>query len=214
MNSPNQRSPISCSPIMSSLISYHLKTTKKRILNPVLVIDSAETKLAHEPKKNTPMMEQYLSIKESYKDAILFYRMGDFYEMFLEDAAKAASILGIALTSRNKNADDPIPMCGVPFRAADNYIAKLIGNGCKVAVCEQMEDAALTKELVKRQVVRVITPGMILNEELLDKGSNNFLLALSKIRDVAAIAYLDISTGTFKTTQVESRQSKNTDRTH
>ena len=159
-------------------------------------------------KKNTPMMEQYLSIKESYKDAILFYRMGDFYEMFLEDAQKAASILEIALTSRNKNDDVPIPMCGVPFRAADNYIAKLIENGCKVAVCEQMEDAALTKGLVKRQVVRVITPGMILNEELLDKKSNNFLLALSKARDAAGIAYLDISTGTFKTTQVESRQSK------
>lgn len=154
------------------------------------------------------MMEQYLSIKESYTDAILFYRMGDFYEMFLEDATKAASILEIALTSRNKNDDAPIPMCGVPFRAADNYIAKLIKNGCKVAVCEQMEDAALTKGLVKRQVVRVITPGMILNEELLDKGSNNFLLALSKTRDVAGIAYLDISTGTFKATQIESRQSR------
>jgi len=128
--------------------------------------------------------------------------------MFLEDAIKASAILQIALTSRNKNDDAPIPMCGVPFRAADNYIAKLIGNGCKVAVCEQMEDAAATKGLVKRQVVRVITPGMILNEELLDKGSNNFLLALSKTRDVAAIAYLDISTGTFKTTQVESKQSK------
>ena len=159
-------------------------------------------------RKNTPMMEQYLSIKESYKDAILFYRMGDFYEMFLEDAEKAASILEIALTSRNKNDTAPIPMCGIPFRAADNYIAKLIKNGCKVAVCEQMEDAAMTKGLVKRQVVRVITPGMILNEELLDKTSNNFLLALSKTRDVAGIAYLDISTGTFKTTQVESRQSK------
>ncbi|MBU2629690.1 MAG: DNA mismatch repair protein MutS, partial [Proteobacteria bacterium] len=159
------------------------------------------------PKKNTPMMEQYLSIKESYKDAILFYRMGDFYEMFQEDAIKAASILEITLTSRNKNDDTPIPMCGVPFRAADNYIARLIGNGCKVAVCEQMEDAAATKGLVKRQVVRVITPGMILNEELLDKTSNNFLLALSKIREVCGIAYLDISTGTFKTTQMESRQS-------
>jgi len=160
------------------------------------------------PKKNTPMMEQYLSIKESYKDSILFYRMGDFYEMFLEDAIKASAILEIALTSRNKNDDTPIPMCGVPFRAADNYIAKLIGNGCKVAVCEQMEDASATKGLVKRQVVRVITPGMILNEELLDKGSNNFLLALSKTGNVAAIAYLDISTGTFKTTQVESKKSK------
>ncbi|WP_092233332.1 DNA mismatch repair protein MutS [Desulfobacula phenolica] len=160
------------------------------------------------PKKNTPMMEQYLSIKESHQDAILFYRMGDFYEMFLEDAQKAASILEIALTSRNKNDTAPIPMCGVPFRAADNYIAKLIENGCKVAVCEQMEDASATKGLVKREVVRVITPGMILTEELLDKKSNNFLLALSKTRDVCGIAYLDISTGTFKTTQVESRQSK------
>jgi len=159
-------------------------------------------------KKKTPMMAQYLTIKESYKDAILFYRMGDFYEMFLEDAKKAAAILEIALTSRNKNDDTPVPMCGIPFRAADTYIAKLIGNGCKVAVCEQMENAAATRGLVKRQVVRVITPGMILNEDLLDKTSNNFLLALSKTQDVAGIAYLDISTGTFKTTQVESRQSK------
>ena len=159
-------------------------------------------------KKNTPMMEQYLSIKESYQDAILFYRMGDFYEMFHEDAIKAASILEIALTSRNKNDDAPVPMCGVPFRAADSYIARLIGKGCKVAVCEQMEDAAATKGLVKREVVRVITPGMILNEELLDKTVNNFLLALSKTKNAAGIAYLDISTGTFKTTQVASRQSK------
>ncbi len=159
-------------------------------------------------KKNTPMMEQYLSIKESYKDTILFYRMGDFYEMFHSDAKKAASILEIALTSRNKNDSNPIPMCGVPFRAADTYIAKLIDNGCKVAVCEQVEDAAAAKGLVKREVVRVITPGMILNEELLDKKSNNFLLAMSKKKDAAGIAYLDISTGTFKTTQLESKQSK------
>ncbi len=153
-------------------------------------------------------MEQYLSIKESYKDAILFYRMGDFYEMFHGDAKKAASILEIALTSRNKNADSPIPMCGVPFKAADNYIAKLIRNGCKVAVCEQMEDAAATKGLVKRQVTRVITPGMILNEELLDKKSNNYLLALSKTSQFSSIAYIDISTGTFKTTQVPNYRSK------
>jgi len=159
-------------------------------------------------KKNTPMMEQYLSIKESYKDAILFYRMGDFYEMFHSDAKKAAPILEIALTSRNKNDDSPIPMCGVPFKAADNYIAKLIRNGCKVAVCEQMEDAAATKGLVKREVTRVITPGMILNEELLDKKSNNFLLALSKTNQFSAIAYIDISTGTFKTTQVANTKSK------
>ncbi|MDA8133719.1 MAG: DNA mismatch repair protein MutS [Desulfobacteraceae bacterium] len=160
------------------------------------------------PKKNTPMMDQYLSIKASHKDTILFYRMGDFYEMFNEDAIKAASILEITLTSRNKNDEAPVPMCGVPCRAADTYIARLIENGCKVAVCEQMEEASAAKGLVKREVVRVITPGMILNEELLDKTANNFLLALSKTREAAGIAYLDISTGTFKTTEVESRQSK------
>ncbi|MCP3941362.1 MAG: DNA mismatch repair protein MutS [Desulfobacteraceae bacterium] len=154
-------------------------------------------------KKNTPMMEQYLSIKEQHKDAILFYRMGDFYEMFLGDAQKAAAILEIALTSRNKNDSSPIPMCGIPFRAADNYIAKLIENGCKVAVCEQVEDAAQAQGLVKREVVRVITPGMILSESLLDKKSNNFIVAISKVTDAAGLACLDISTGTFKTCQVK-----------
>ncbi len=148
-------------------------------------------------------MEQYLSIKAQYADAILFYRMGDFYEMFLEDAQKASALLEIALTSRNKNESSPIPMCGVPFRAADTYIAKLIENGCKVAVCEQVEDAAVAKGLVKREVVRVITPGMILTESLLDKSTHNFLVALAKVNDAAGLACLDISTGTFRACQVE-----------
>ncbi len=154
------------------------------------------------------MMEQYLSIKEEYPDTILFYRMGDFYEMFSKDAEEAASILEIALTSRNKNDADPIPMCGVPFRAADTYIAKLIENGRKVAVCEQVEDAAAAKGLVKREVVRVITPGMILNESLLDKTSNNYLLALNSVRDTAGLACLDISTGSFRTCQVPKNSSQ------
>ncbi len=147
-------------------------------------------------------MEQYLSIKIRYQDTILFYRMGDFYEMFYEDALRAAGILEIALTSRDKNARDPIPMCGVPVKAADTYIAKLIEGGCKVAVCEQMEDPALAKGLVKRQVVRVITPGMILSDSLLDKSSNNYILAMSMVKDGAALAYLDISTGSFRACQV------------
>ncbi|MBG0779174.1 MAG: DNA mismatch repair protein MutS, partial [Desulfotignum balticum] len=154
-----------------------------------------------EPRQ-TPMMAQYLDIKEQYKDAILFYRMGDFYEMFHEDAKKAAAILEIALTSRNKNEDAPVPMCGVPYRAADTYIARLIENGCKVAVCDQVEEASAAKGLVKREVVRVITPGMILNETLLDQTTNNFLIALSMIRDRAALACLDISTGTFTTCEI------------
>ncbi|MEH0019242.1 MAG: DNA mismatch repair protein MutS [Desulfobacter sp.] len=154
-------------------------------------------------KKQTPMMAQYFAIKETYQDAILFYRMGDFYEMFHDDAVQAAGILEIALTSRNKNDADPVPMCGVPYKAADVYIAKLIEHGCKVAVCEQVEDPAQAKGLVKREVVRVITPGMILNEALLDKGSNNFLLAISSVRDRAGLACLDISTGTFRVCQVD-----------
>ena len=153
-------------------------------------------------------MAQYLSIKEDYPDTILFYRMGDFYEMFFEDAHKASAILEIALTSRNKNEASSVPMCGVPYKAADAYIARLIESGCKVAICEQMEEASAAKGLVKREVVRVITPGMILDEQLLDKSSNNYLLALSKQKDMVAIAYLDISTGTFKATQTAAANSK------
>ncbi|MCG8618983.1 MAG: DNA mismatch repair protein MutS, partial [Desulfobacterales bacterium] len=156
-------------------------------------------------KKQTPMMAQYLAIKETYADAILFYRMGDFYEMFHDDAVEAAGILEIALTSRNKNDKDPIPMCGVPYKAADTYIAKLIEHGCKVAVCEQVEDPAEAKGLVRREVVRVITPGMILNESLLDRGSNNFLVAIARVKDAAGLACLDISTGTFRVCEVPRR---------
>lgn len=162
-------------------------------------------------QKITPMMEQYLSIKERYPDSILFYRMGDFYEMFQTDAIKASAILEIALTSRNKQQDDAIPMCGVPHRAADAYIAKLIQNGCKVAVCEQVEDSADAKGLVRRDVVRVITPGMILNEELLDRNSNNYLLALSVVDTNAGMAWLDISTGIFKTTESKTVNGKISD---
>ncbi len=159
-------------------------------------------------KKETPMMEQYLSIKKRYEDAILFYRMGDFYEMFHDDAVKASPILEIALTSRNKNQDNPIPMCGIPHRAADTYIARLIENGLKVAVCEQVEDPKSAKGLVRREVVRVITPGMILNEELLDKKSNNFLAAVCVCQGFAGLACLDISTGMFRTTEIQAANGR------
>lgn len=150
---------------------------------------------------NTPMMKQYHAIKEQYPDAILFYRMGDFYEMFYEDAETAALILEIALTSRNKTEENPVPMCGVPVKASDSYIARLIQNGRKVAVCEQVEDPAKSKGLVRREVIRVVTPGMIINESLLDKKSNNFLLSLYKTGGRAGIASLDISTGAFYTAE-------------
>jgi DNA mismatch repair protein MutS len=148
--------------------------------------------------KNTPMIQQYLCIKEQHKDAILFYRMGDFYEMFFEDAQVASRVLEITLTSRNKNEAVPVPMCGVPYRAAQNYIARLIDQGYKVAVCDQIEDPASAKGLVKREVVRVITPGMIVENELLDAKSNNYILALACCQEIFGLGALDISTGLFR----------------
>ncbi|MBW2174576.1 MAG: hypothetical protein JRF64_08050 [Deltaproteobacteria bacterium] len=151
--------------------------------------------------KATPMVQQYLSIKQQYPDAILFYRMGDFYEMFFEDAKIASRILEIALTSRNKKDEEPIPMCGVPHHAARNYIARLIERGFKVALCEQGEDPAKAKGLVKREVVRVITPGLVVDTEILDARSNNFLMSLFVCQGRYGIAHLDISTGTFRVTE-------------
>jgi DNA mismatch repair protein MutS len=151
--------------------------------------------------KSTPMIQQYLAIKGEYPDAILFYRMGDFYEMFFEDAEVASGVLEITLTSRNKNEPSSIPMCGVPHRAAASYIARLIERGYKVAVCDQVEDPASARGLVRREVVRVITPGMIIDEEFLDARSHNFILALEQAGDVTGLAYLDISTGTFRVTE-------------
>jgi DNA mismatch repair protein MutS len=144
------------------------------------------------------MMKQYLEIKKDYPDAILFYRMGDFYEMFFQDAETAAPVLEIALTSRNRNDDFPVPMCGIPCRAGQGYIARLIDRGFKVAICEQMEDASQSKGLVKREVVRVITPGMILENELLEEKSNNFILAVTAEGDVVGLSSLDISTADFR----------------
>ncbi len=147
------------------------------------------------------MIKQYLSIKEQYPDAILFYRMGDFYEMFFEDAQIASRALEITLTSRNKNAESPVPMCGVPHRAARSYIARLIDKGHKVAVCDQIEDPAKADGLVKRDVVRVITPGMIIENELLDERSNNYVLAIKCRDELTGLAFLDISTGAFRITE-------------
>lgn len=151
--------------------------------------------------KATPMIQQYLSIKERYPDVLLFYRMGDFYEMFFEDAQVASRVLEITLTSRNKNDSSPVPMCGVPYRAAQGYISRLIENGYKVAICDQVEDPKAAKGLVKREVVRVVTPGMIIENELLDEKSNNFILAVSRHPQGFGLASLDISTGSFRLTE-------------
>ena len=150
------------------------------------------------PSSATPMIQQYLAVKEEYPDAILFYRMGDFFEMFFEDAEKASRLLDITLTSRNKKADSPIPMCGVPHRAVQGYIARLIEKGYKVAICDQVEDPSTAKGLVKREVVRVVTPGMILENELLDEKTNNYVLSAVFENNRIGLSYLDISTGAFR----------------
>ena len=148
----------------------------------------------------TPMMAQYLEIKEAHKDALLFYRMGDFYELFFDDAVAAAQALDIALTKRGKHLGDDIPMCGVPVHAADGYLLTLIRKGFRVAVCEQLEDPSEAKKrgskaVVKRGVVRLVTPGTLTEESLLDARRHNFLAAVAEVRDEAALAWTDISTG-------------------
>lgn len=151
----------------------------------------------------TPMMRQYWSIKDQHADALLFYRMGDFYELFFDDARVASGILDIALTVRGKHFGEDVPMCGVPVHSADTYLLELIRNGQKVAVCEQTEDPAEARRrgrnaVVTREVVRVITPGTLTEESLLDSRRNNFLAAWSDIRGESAIAWLDLSTGEFR----------------
>ena len=150
----------------------------------------------------TPMMAQYLEIKAEHPDALLFYRMGDFYEMFFDDAVAAAAALDIALTKRGKHNDQDIPMCGVPHHAAEGYFLTLIRKGFRVAVCEQMESPAEAKKrgykaVVRREVVRLVTPGTLTEESLLDARRHNFLAAFHVVRDAGALAWIDISTGAF-----------------
>ena len=150
----------------------------------------------------TPMMAQYLEIKAQYPDALLFYRMGDFYELFFDDAVAASEALDIALTKRGKHDGDDIPMCGVPHHAAENYLLTLIRKGFRVAVCEQMESPAEAKKrgsksVVRRDVVRLVTPGTLTEDSLLEARRHNYLAAFSVVRDQAALAWVDISTGAF-----------------
>ena len=152
---------------------------------------------------DTPLMKQYKEIKSNFEDSILFFRLGDFYEMFFEDAVKASRELGLTLTSRNKEKNVDIPLAGVPFHSADSYITKLVSKGYKVAICEQTEDPKMAKGIVKREVVKIITPGTVVDVEALDAKSNNYLMSILKIENKFGIAYIDITTGEFKVTEVE-----------
>ena len=160
------------------------------------------------PPKMTPMLRQYLEIKEEYPDEILFYRMGDFYEMFFEDAEVASKILGITLTSRNNKADAArIPMCGIPYHAAQTYLAKLVKAGKRVAICEQTEDPSQAKGIVRREVIRVVTPGVTTDDQILEENENRYVCALSRSLSEPepqwGFSFLDLSTGEFLTGELE-----------
>ena len=157
--------------------------------------------------KHTPMMQQYLRIKASHPDQLLFYRMGDFYELFYDDAKKAAELLDISLTARGKSGGEPIPMAGVPYHAAENYVARIVRAGQSVAICEQVGDPATSKGPVERKVVRVVTPGTLSDEALLEEGRDNLLMAVHQQEDCFGLAIMDISGGRFSLSEVKDEES-------
>ncbi len=146
-------------------------------------------------EKLTPMMQQYMDIKEQYKDCILFFRLGDFYEMFFDDAITASKEMEVTLTGKSCGLKERAPMCGVPYHSAETYISKLINKGYKVAICEQTEDPAAAKGLVKREVIRIVTPGTVIDNIMLDESENNYLASVYIDEDTVGLAYCDISTG-------------------
>jgi len=159
----------------------------------------------------TPMMQQFLRIKAKHPDILLFYRMGDFYELFFDDARKASQLLDITLTARGKASGEPIPMCGIPYHAADNYLAKLIRAGESVAICEQIGDPATTKGPVERQVMRIVTPGTVTDESLLEERRDNFLMAIATFNAQIGIAVLDVGSGRFFVQELDSEEQLHTE---
>ena len=165
--------------------------------------------MGNKATKLSPMMVQYFQIKAQYEDAILFFRLGDFYEMFFEDAKIASQELDLVLTGRDCGQEERAPMCGVPFHSADSYIAKLVSRGYKVAICEQMEDPATVKGLVKRDVIRIITPGTVIESNMLDDGSNNYLCAVFTGDKDTGVCFADVSTGEFHITVLDGDDVEN-----
>src|SRR5512143_3394309 len=173
----------------------------------------SSSEVSMEPSGATPAMRQYFDAKRQYRDAIVFFRMGDFYEMFFEDALVAARALELTLTSRSKDSSGgAIPMCGVPFHAADGYIARLVRKGFRVAVVEQVEDPKKAKGLVRREVVRVVSPGTLTDAGYLEAREPAFLLALAPARGVSdsgfGVALLDVSTGEFTTAEYSGAEGR------
>ncbi|MBQ3583079.1 MAG: DNA mismatch repair protein MutS, partial [Lachnospiraceae bacterium] len=155
----------------------------------------------------SPMMQKYLETKEQYKDCILFYRLGDFYEMFFDDAVLVSKELELTLTGKDCGLEERAPMCGIPYHAVDTYLSRLVEKGYKVAIGEQVEDPKLAKGLVKREVVRVVTPGTNLCTTSLDETKNNYLMCVAFLDDMFGISITDITTGDFMVTEVNSARA-------
>lgn len=155
----------------------------------------------------SPMMQHYMQVKEQYPDCFVFYRLGDFYEMFFEDAVEGSKLMELTLTGRDCGLKERAPMCGVPYHSVDSYVQKMIDHGKKVAICEQMEDPVLAKGLVDRAVIRVITPGTLIEEKLLDSGRNNYIMSIYYGSDGIGYSFSDISTGTFSAGQCSSKEA-------
>lgn len=156
---------------------------------------------------DTPLMQQYKKIKEEYPNEILMYRLGDFYEMFFEDAKIASKELGLTLTKRNKEKGQDVPLAGVPYHSVASYIAKLVEKGYSIAICDQVEDPKSATGIVKREVTRVITPGTIIDVDFLDKNNNNYIacIKINTTENVTAIAYADITTGEFSVFEIKGK---------
>ncbi len=154
----------------------------------------------------TPMMQHYLQTKEEYKDCILFYRLGDFYEMFFDDAVLVSKELELTLTGKSCGMEERAPMCGIPYHAVEGYLNRLVANGHKVAICEQVEDPKLAKGIVKREVIRVVTPGTNMDIQALDESKNNYIMCIVYLADKYGISLADVSTGDYYVTEVDSER--------
>lgn len=156
--------------------------------------------------KLTPMMEQYQEVKKNNPDCLLFFRLGDFYEMFFEDAIVTSRELELTLTGRSCGQEERAPMCGVPYHSAETYIQRLVQKGYKVAICEQMEDPRLAKGLVKREITRIVTPGTTMNADTIGE-NNNYIMSVNRIADAIGLAVADITTGEFLVTELARKKS-------
>jgi len=186
------------------------EATDTTLAPPLKKAPKAATK-APASNQHTPMMQQFLRIKADHPDILLFYRMGDFYELFFDDARKASQLLDITLTARGKSNGEPIPMCGIPYHAADNYLARLIKAGESVALCEQVGDPATSKGPVERQVMRIVTPGTVTDENLLEERRDNFLMAIASFNEEIGLSVLDVGSGRFFVQQLSSYEQLQTE---